>query len=66
MNDAQLFVIFFSVLSFGWLGFLAGRAWEVLEEENWHVPITGIFIVVSIVLFVCMAANLITLVGRNF
>lgn len=65
MNDAQLFVIFFSVLSFGWLGFLAARAWDT-EYKVWHFPVLLFFFLGSIYMFIGMVVHLITLVGRNF
>lgn len=66
MNDAQLFTIFLSILGFGWLGFSAGRAWQDLYEKGWHFPVIIFFGFGSAGLFIAMALNLISLVGRNF
>jgi len=66
MNEAQLFVIFFSMLSFGWIGFSAGMAWRDEQEASFEAARIAIFFIGSICLFIFMGANLVALVGRNF
>ncbi len=66
MNDAQLFVLFFFILTFGWMGFLAGRAWEASEDKIWYAPAIVFFMMGSIGLLIGMAIHLIVLVGKNF
>lgn len=67
MNDAQLFTIFLSILGFGWLGFLAGRAWATPQKDGtWNTLTIVFFMFGSIGLFISMTLNLILLVGRNF
>lgn len=66
MNEAQLFTILLSILSFGWIGFSAGMAWSDEQEASFEAARIAIFFLGSICLFIPMVVNLVVLVGRNF
>lgn len=66
MNDAQLFVIFFSILVFGWIGFATGRSWDDYATKDMGLRCCVLFFANSIWLFIASVINLISLIGRNF
>lgn len=65
MNEAQLFIVFFSILCFGWVGFLAGRVWSDPEDKGWHLfPIVFLFLG-SAGLFIVTCINLGVLLSKT-
>lgn len=66
MNDAQLFVIFFSILVFGWIGFFANVAWNKPSCNDWNSLVFVAFFLGSAGLFISMIINLVVLIQKNF
>lgn len=66
MNEAQSFIIFFSILAFGWIGFFAGKGWEDHDERNWHFSAYFGFMFGSAAMFITAAINLGRLLVKNF
>jgi apolipoprotein N-acyltransferase len=61
MNEAHYFVLFFTILSFGWIGYSAGD-----DPDKGKVVPLMMFFVGSAIMGVAAVLNLAFLLGKNF